>query len=131
MPTYRNDGNETLSVVDIYGNTVFVVPGFSVKTYSYMDSVLTRTGNDPYYPLALINKTVSVSGTASETGLISCKTIRLYTTAEGILVRVDSADSTYPMTLLPDQPQDIVNRGEINSLHFSGTGDVLLIGFFE
>ena len=131
MPTYRNDGKDTFSVVDVDGNTALVVPGMSVKTYAYLVAPMTRTADDPYFPIALKNVAVTVAGTASETDLISCKILRLFTTDTGISVKVDSANSTYSMLLFQDQVQDIVNKGEINSLHFTGTGTVYLVGLAE
>lgn len=131
MPTYRNDGKDTYSIVSTSKCIVYVKPGDTVETYDILSAPMTRISDSPYFPLAIRNETVTVSGTASVTGLLSCKVIRLFTEDADIILRVDSAASTYPMFLFPDQIQDISNRGEINTLHFAGNGSVKLIGLSD
>ena len=129
MPTYKNNTNESVMVEDIHGNNAVVPPGFYVETYKYMDSVLTRTADTPYFPLAKINDSVSVSGTGSISGLLDCKILRLTASSSGMAVKVDSASNTFTMPLISNQPMDIENNGEINTLHFTGSGTVGVVGF--
>lgn len=128
MPTFKNiSTSESATVENIYGKTVVVFPGATVETYKLsLPSFLEKISDTPYLPLVKINQTVTVPGNI--TNLLTSKIIRLISSSSGTTVGANSSSNTNVMTLPVNTPLDIENNGEIESLHFTGTGTVVVTG---
>lgn len=127
MPTYRNDGVNTISVENSSGISVFVSPGNMIETYKILSSPFTKTSDSPYFPLVNVYEAAFTSP-GTKTGLLSCKVIRL--TADGVItVKANVAANPSSLALIDGTAMDIENNGEIESLVFSGTGTVKIEGF--
>lgn len=131
MPTYQNTSKDkTFKVKDYQGNTCYVSPGFFIMTYqANLPLEMNKVSDEPYFPLAKLNQTVTVSGTGSITDLLEYKVLRLTASATGMAVKAQTASNTFTLPLVANQALDIENLGEISALHFTGTGTVLVVGF--
>lgn len=129
MPTYRNDTEEIIfGLKDTTGRTITLKPDETLESYKIYDIIgLTKTLESPYFPLVNVYEAAFASP-GTKTGLLSCKIIRL--TAEGdIVAKANHADNPYPLALIDGTALDIENRGEIESLVFTGTGTIKIEGF--
>jgi hypothetical protein len=127
MPTYRNDGDRAFKVEDSSGETVSVNPGFNVSTFKILGAPFTKTSDEPFFSLTRVNVTLTSPGT--QTGLLSCKVIRLTAKASGITMKCNVAANTNVFSLPANVSIDIRNDGEIEALIFIGAGEVTLEGF--
>lgn len=71
MPTYRNDGNSTYNVENIYGKVVSVIPGASVGTNFLLTNdgnPWTKTNDTPYYnPVLAVYDEIASTGSDDPT----------------------------------------------------------------
>ncbi len=127
MPTYRNDSDKAYRVEDAGGNSVLVLPGQSVETFKILASPFTKTADTPYFSLTKVRVDFTSPGT--QTGLLGCSVIRLTAKEEGISIKCNVAANTNSYVLPADTTIDIKNNGEIESLVFTGAGDVIIEGY--
>lgn len=125
MPTYTRTGEGPASATDIYGHQVEVVPGDSVETYKILGTGWTKTSDEPYYKLGS-SQTVASPGSA--TGLIGFSVIRVTTADDEIIVTANAEDNPYAYNLTAGVSVDIANKREIETLFFTGSGTVTVIG---
>ena len=128
MPTFRNDGDTTISVEGVAGDSIFVSPGKSVETYKMLSAPFVKTADTPYFPLVRVHEAAFASP-GTKTGLLGCKIIRLTASTDSITAKANVAANPYPLSLVDGTAMDIENNGEIESLVFTGTGTVKIEGF--
>lgn len=128
MPTYINDTGTTQVVRGVAGHNHVVGDGEEVRTFQILPGEgWTKTSDEPHYALGRV-AVVAVAGTGSITGLLSSRFIELRADAD-ISVTANTATNPGAYPLRPDEPFWIDNtRGVIDSLHFSGTGAVTVVG---
>jgi hypothetical protein len=86
MPTYKNDGNRSVSVKNTSGNSVLVAPGEAVETYEVLTvSGMTKTAEAPYWNPATAVHAVTSSGAEDD------KTVALNNLADAVEVYNASA----------------------------------------
>lgn len=127
MPTYRNNSDKAYRVEDAGGNSVLVLPGQSIETFKILASPFTKMSDTPYFSLTKVS--VNFTSPGIQTGLLSCSVIRLTAKAEGISIKCNVAANTNSYVLPADITIDIKNNGEIESLVFTGAGDVTIEGY--
>lgn len=119
MPTYKNETNDV-----IYDKANPIQPGDTYETYTILDGTnLTKTSEEPYYPLA--NREHSISFGAAETksvGVsISSKVLRI-TSDVKVTIKPNSDSNPFGYTLNANEERDIYNEETINQLYLVSDG---------
>ena len=128
MPTYKNTGLEYIpNLTDINNNKVNLAPGLEIQSYKLYDIInLVKIADTPYYPLTKLNETLT--SPTSITNLKDIGTIRIIPLDSNIYVTANNVDNPSKLYLMVNQPIDISNDNEINTLYFTGAGKVVVIG---
>jgi hypothetical protein len=126
MPTYRNDSNETLALINTNGAQKYVKPGYSIESYIHYDiSGLTKTAASPYYN-PVYASTHILSGEQEVDINSDTKTIILINDSDTIDVDVywDSTENTpaTPLTKGTWSFPDIQDK--VQKLIFSYSGEL-------
>ncbi len=125
MPTFRNDLNSDQLAVTTGGATATVPPGESIQTYQILGSGWTKTSDEPYDRLTLVEATVAAGSSVS--GLLQCTVIVCTAGASGLKVCPNSAGNPGGLTLPGGLPVEIDNPGTIEALYVVGTGGTVFV----
>ena len=129
MPTYTYTGEGRISTVGINGELLSVGKGESFQTYKiHSGGAIIKTSDAPYFSLTKV-RDAAFSSPGTKTGLLACSVIRLFTADEGITFVCNAAANPNSITLPSNQAIDIENKGEIESLIFTGAGTVSIEGY--
>lgn len=126
MPTYRNDTNDI-----IYDKWQPVQPGETYETTRNLDDTdLTKTSEEPYYPLANREQTISFGGAGTQQAGVSLnsKVLRVSTDVE-VAIRANSNSNPYVYTMYANEERDIYNDHSIKVLDLTttGAGDISIV----
>jgi hypothetical protein len=126
MPTYTNATGTTAIVPNLGGNNVKVEPGESIQTYQILGTGWTKTSDEPHYALGHVH---AVESPGSVDELLGYRYIQIRTADTGITVTANVADNPGAYPLVANEPFYIDNTaGVVDALHFTGAGDVVVVG---
>lgn len=126
MPTYKNETDDI-----IYDVWQPIEPGDTYETIRNLDDTdLTKLSEDPYYPLADREQTVSFGGAGTQQAGVSLnsKVLRVSTDVE-VTIKANSSSNPYTYTMYANEERDIYNDHSIKVLEFttSGAGDIHVV----
>ncbi len=127
MPTYRNDGNSHIHVVNTEGGNRMLGPGESVETYIYQSNPdLTKTAETPYWnPVAAVT-TVSSTGVGDDQEITlnaATDTVKIWSVDPGRVVTVYlEAEANTP-------PVAIIRSGDMAIIKVAGRASKLVLKF--
>lgn len=126
MPTYKNISAWPQGAVTTDGCLVTVAPGATIETYRLLGAGWEKASDEPLLPLTGLRKNVTAPGSVS--GLQGFSLITLTAKADGIVVTPNATGNPNGYELSKGVVVEVDNRGEIESLHFTGSGAVLIQG---
>lgn len=126
MPTYKNISSSPQGTVTPLGSFSTVNSGETVETYKILRGEWEKVSDEPHLPLTNIRATVTCPGSVS--GLLASSYISVVAGADGIVVTANAATNPHGYELTKGVVVEIENNGEIDSLHFNGSGSVLVQG---
>ena len=126
MPTYKNISAWPQGAVTTDGCLVTVAPGATIETYRLLGAGWEKASDEPLLPLTGLRKNVTAPGSVS--GLQGFSLITLMAKADGIVVTPNATGNPNGYELSNGVVVEVDNRGEIESLYFTGTGAVLVQG---
>lgn len=129
MPTYTRTADTTALVEAADGSLQIVYPGRTIETFKVLSTGWSKVSDEPYFALAEFSQAITAPGTV--TGLAEYRIIRVTAGSDGITMTANVATNPYSYPLTGGVSLDIENRGEIDALVFTGSGDVTVIAIPE
>lgn len=105
MPTYKNDGERSVSVKNTSGISVLVAPGETVETYEVLTiSGMTKTAEAPYYnPATAVHAVTSTGASDDKTVALNSLTdaVEVYNAGAALVTVYLRAKANTPGLVVP------------------------------